>query len=152
MPTIPPVGTNTPQPGTIVVEGSNRNAGKTALGQQDFLKLLGAQMTAQNPLEPMKDTEFVAQMASFTSLEQMQGLSKSFDAFAKDQRMAAAPAYLGQQVSLIDPTDGPITGLVESVVIQNGKPSVVVAGKTYNASTITQITLPAALRNAISQN
>jgi hypothetical protein len=66
--------------------------------------------------------------------------------------MASAPSYLGQQVSLIDPTDGPITGLVESVVIQNGKPSVVVAGKTYDASTITQITLPAALRNAISQN
>jgi len=152
MPTIPAVGTNTPPPGTIVVEGPNRNAGKTALGQQDFLKLLGAQMTAQNPLEPMKDTEFVAQMASFTSLEQMQGLSKAFDAFAKDQRIAASPAYLGQQVSLVDPTDGPITGLVESVVIQNGKPSVVVAGKTYDATTITQITLPAALRNAMTQN
>jgi flagellar basal-body rod modification protein FlgD len=152
MPSIPPLGTSTPQPGTIVLEGANRNAGKTALGQQDFLKLLGAQMTAQNPLEPMKDTEFVAQMASFTSLEQMQGLSKAFDAFAKDQRIAASPSYLGQQVSLIDPSAGPVTGIVESVVIQNGKPAVVVAGKTYDASTITQISLPAALRNAISQN
>ena len=60
MPTIPPVGSSNPgapAPGTILLEAANRNAGKTALGQQDFLKLLGAQMTAQNPLEPMKDTE-----------------------------------------------------------------------------------------------
>ena len=152
MPTIPPAGSTTPAPGTILVQAANRNAGKTALGQQDFLKLLGAQMTAQNPLEPMKDTEFVAQMASFTSLEQMQGLSKSFDNFAKDQRLASAPSYLGQQVSLMDPSEGPVTGLVESVLIKNGKPLVVVGGKNYDASTITQITLPAAIRDAISQN
>jgi flagellar basal-body rod modification protein FlgD len=148
MPTIPPVGSSNPgapAPGTILLEAANRNAGKTALGQQDFLKLLGAQMTAQNPLEPMKDTEFVAQMASFTSLEQMQGLSKAFDAFAKDQRMAAAPSYLGQQVSLNDPKDGPVTGVVESIVIQNGKPSVVIGGRAYDAATISQITLPSAL-------
>jgi len=55
-------------------------------------------------------------------------------------------------VSLMDPSEGPVTGLVESVLIENGKPLVVVGGKNYDASTITQITLPAAIRDAISQN
>ena len=40
------------------------------LGQNDFLKLLVTQMTSQDPLNPQKDTDFIAQMAQFSSLEQ----------------------------------------------------------------------------------
>ena len=44
---------------------------ESQLKMDDFLKLLTAQMQHQDPLEPMKDTEFIAQMASFSSLDQM---------------------------------------------------------------------------------
>ena len=48
----------------------------------DFLQLLTAQIGNQDPLEPMKDTEFISQMANIASLEQMQQFSKGFESFA----------------------------------------------------------------------
>ncbi len=116
----------------------NSNAGKQALGSDDFMKLLTTQLTSQDPMNPMKDTEFISQMANFTSLEQMRNLSKSFDSFSSDQKMAAAPAYLGRQVTITNAT-GDITGVVEAIKLSNGKPAVVVNGKTYETNLITGI-------------
>ena len=48
---------------------------KTQLGKNDFLNLLAAQMQYQNPLEPMSDTDFIAQLAQFSALEQMEAMS-----------------------------------------------------------------------------
>ena len=116
----------------------NSNAGKQALGSDDFMKLLTTQLTSQDPMNPMKDTEFISQMANFTSLEQMRNLSKSFDTFSSDQKMAAAPAYLGRQVTITNAT-GDITGVVEAIKLSNGKPAVVVNGQTYETNLITRI-------------
>lgn len=58
------------------------NKSKTILQKDDFLKILITQITHQDPMKPLQDTEFIAQMAQFSSLEQMQNLNKSFDANA----------------------------------------------------------------------
>lgn len=59
---------------------SNTNAYDT-LGKDAFLQLLVTQMQYQDPLNPSSDTEFIAQMAQFSSLEQMQSLNDSFSKF-----------------------------------------------------------------------
>jgi len=111
------------------------------LGADDFMKLLTTQLTSQDPMNPMKDTEFISQMANFTSLEQMRTLSKSFETFTTDQKLASAPSYLGRQVTITDVT-GDVTGIVEAIKLKDGKPAIVINGKTYETKLITGIATP----------
>jgi flagellar basal-body rod modification protein FlgD len=67
---------------------------------EDFLHLLTSQISNQDPLEPMKDTEFISQMANIASLEQMQQFTKGFETFADTQKDLVAQAYLGKQVNI----------------------------------------------------
>lgn len=64
---------------------------KAELGKDDFLKLLVTQMANQDPLNPMKNEDFIAQLAQFTSLEQMQNV-------AKTMMFQTASAMIGQDV------------------------------------------------------
>lgn len=123
---------------------TSRDVGQKALGADDFMKILMTQLTAQDPMNPMKDTEFIAQMANFSSLEQMRGLSQSFTAYSNSQQMATAPLYLGCEVTVKDPSAeaGEIRGKVESVTVKDGAPALVINGKTYDPKLITNISLP----------
>ena len=56
----------------------NRKAGD-ALGKDDFLKLLLTQLQNQDPSSPMDNTEFIAQMATFSSLEQMMNMGAQLE-------------------------------------------------------------------------
>jgi len=125
--------------GDIVYAGASPNSGKSNLNQADFLKLLTAQLSAQDPMEPMKDTEFISQMANFTSLQNSQSLLESFKSFSSQQSLVSAPAYLGKYVTVKDPTLGPVSGLVESVSLVNGKPSLMINGKPFDISLVTDI-------------
>jgi flagellar hook assembly protein FlgD len=118
--TISPATTPTPStPAKDPITGlaMQSNAGKQMLGADDFMKLLTTQLTSQDPMNPMKDTEFISQMANFTSLEQMRTLSKSFETFTSDQKMSAAPAFLGRNVTVKN-ASGDITGIVEAITLQ----------------------------------
>ena len=53
------------------------------LGKDDFLRILITQLRYQDPLSPMEDTDFIAQMAQFSTLEQMKNLSQDFSAAIK---------------------------------------------------------------------
>jgi flagellar basal-body rod modification protein FlgD len=108
------------------------------------MKILMTQLTAQDPMNPMKDTEFIAQMANFSSLEQMRTLSQSFTSYSNSQQMATAPLYLGCDVTVKDPSapTGEIKGTVQSVTVKDGKPALVIDGKTYDPKLISNISLP----------
>jgi flagellar basal-body rod modification protein FlgD len=129
---------STPAKDPITGLAIQKNTGKQMLGADDFMKLLTTQLTSQDPMNPMKDTEFISQMANFTSLEQMRTLSKSFESFTTDQKLASAPSYLGRHVTVTD-TTGDTTGIVEAIKLKDGKPAIVINGKTYETKLITGI-------------
>lgn len=88
------------------------------LGQDDFLKLLAAQMQNQNPLDPMNDKEFIAQMVQFSALEQLQNMSASLN-------MGQAIGMVGKIVhAVVETDDGQLqetSGVVSGVKVSNGQ-------------------------------
>ncbi|MEW6041591.1 MAG: flagellar hook assembly protein FlgD [Elusimicrobiota bacterium] len=112
----------------------------SALGKNDFLKLLISQLQYQDPTNPMDNTEFVAQMAQYTSLEQMTNLNQSFEYMAGQLLVNQATGLIGKTVVLTVDADGnTITGTVEKVVLSSGTPQLVVNGNEYNLSQVEEI-------------
>ena len=118
------------------------NSSNTAMQMEDFLQLLTSQISNQDPLEPMKDTEFISQMANIASLEQMQQFTKGFETFADSHKDMVAQAYLGKMVNISeDGTD--VAGLVDSVEKNNdGEVFVTVGEKNYRPANITKVSNP----------
>lgn len=81
-----------------------------------FLKILAGQIKGQNPLEPMKDTEFIAQMAQFSQLEQMTNLAKDMKALALSGQLSQGASLIGKNVTYLpEGAPAPISGTVESL-------------------------------------
>lgn len=118
-------------------DNSNKNGinptGST-LGYDQFLQLLCAEMQYQDPLEPTSNTDYVAQMATFSQLEATLSLTES-------QQNANASELVGKQVILkiTSETTGQtnyIDGRVDYVMYQNGEPYLSVNDQLYPASSL----------------
>lgn len=85
-----------------------------------FLRLLGAQMKSQNPLDPMKDTEFVAQMAQFSQLEQITSLSANMKSLNMSSQISQGAALIGREVTYVpEGSLVPVTARVDTMVLDN---------------------------------
>ncbi|AIY04097.1 flagellar basal-body rod modification protein FlgD [Planococcus sp. PAMC 21323] len=94
-----------------------------ALGQDAFLKILVTQMKHQDPMEPLKDTEFIGQMAQFTSLEQLTNLNKTMSQFVTNQSASSLADYahlIGTSVKWESET-GSGEGIVKALSSKNGE-------------------------------
>ena len=125
--------------------GAQKNQPTGAMQEMDkdaFLRLLVTQLRYQDPLDPQDNSEFVAQMAQFTSLEQMQNLNDAVTKILDLQSGAhsSAPAFLGLSVTVKDDNGLPFTGIVNAVEYENGKPKLVIDGKRYGMESLQKVT------------
>jgi len=75
------------------------------MGKQEFLTLFTAQLQNQNPLEPVKNEAFVAQLAQFSQLEALTNMQTSLDGFVtsmSSERMLGSAALIGKKVAITD--------------------------------------------------
>jgi len=141
------VNSNNPAPSILNGQQTSTARQPTkVLGQQDFLTLLAKQFQTQDPMKPMDDTAFIAQMAQFTSLQQMSDMSKS-------QQMLTSAGYLGRNVTVQDPASGEnTTGLVSAIDNSGSSPALVINGTSYPLSYVKRIepSTPAAVTTPTS--
>lgn len=105
---------------------------ESSLGKDDFLKLLVTQMQYQDPMKPMDDTQFVSQMAQFSSLEQMQNLNSSM-------MTVQASGMIGKNIKWTNDSGTEQTGVVTAVKITSGKPALVVGDLNVDLDKVTSI-------------
>ena len=114
---------------------NTRNTGE--LGKNDFLKLLITQVQHQDPLDPQSDTDFIAQMAQFSTLEQMQNLN---NAFSMTKGFGMIGKYVIAQTS--DEETGRssfVSGIVESIRTKGGIVYAIVDGQEIEIDKITEV-------------
>jgi len=104
-----------------------RKTGDGVMGKDDFMKLLIAQLQNQDPTNPMKDNEFIAQMAQFSALEQTMNLSKSFEKFAEAQgqsQLIQYNSFAGKEVRWhelrVDDKGTPVVGEDGNPIVDEG--------------------------------
>lgn len=107
---------------------------KTQVDYQSFLKLLVAEMKNQDPTNPMDSTQYVAQLASFSQVEQSVQINTKLDQLLQSSALSQADAIIGRTVTS---ADGTLSGKVASVklitggitaVLENGKEMPITAG------------------------
>ena len=129
--------TATGSPTALTQAQSGQNA---ELGKDQFLKLFVAQLQHQDPMNPMQDSDFMGQMASFSTLEQVTNMASANEAIAANLHLSQSVGLIGRTVTWTDETEATHTGVVEKVSQQDGQPVLTVSGtEGVDPTTITQI-------------
>jgi len=124
-------------------QNQTKSSGSSSLGKDDFLKILMTQLQNQDPLNPMQDQDFISQMATFSSLEQMTNLNSSMDNFVKSaeqNQFMQASSMIGKTVTYLDDQDNEMTAVVQSVLFKDGSTSFQLNDDNQTSITSGQIT------------
>ena len=120
--------------------GTTETKSKTAVDYESFLKLLVAEMKNQDPTKPMESTDFVAQLATFSQVEQSVQSNTKLDQILQSTALSQAGSLIGRQITS---ADGKTSGIISEVkiksdgvvaVLENGKEVAVGDGVVIKAA------------------
>jgi flagellar basal-body rod modification protein FlgD len=103
-----------------------KQTGNSSLGKDDFLKLLIAQLQNQDPMSPMEDKDFIAQMAQFSSLEQMTNMSTSLNTFLTQSQTSPilkGSELIGKTATWLDEEGNKKQGVISTASVKNNEVS-----------------------------
>ena len=127
-------------PASVIAYGNTAvRKPKQTLESEDFMKLLAVQFQSQDPMKPMEDTAFIAQMAQFSSLEQSNSLVKEMALLRSDQQNLTASGMLGRTVTVANEDGEPVTGQVSAVESTDEGPVLVIDGNPYALSSVSRV-------------
>jgi len=135
------VGSTTNTTNSALTDGlySNENS---QLGKDEFLNLLCAQLSHQDPLDPMDNTEFIAQMAQFSALEQQTNLNNNFEQFLSGNSISQYSSLVGKEVTALSESgEDSLQGIVNSISFEDGKTYVSVDGEQVPVENVIKINL-----------
>jgi len=128
-------GSNTTPTVQQAVTGSQSNS-SSILGKDAFLRLLVTQLANQDPTNPMEDREFIAQMAQFSSLEQMNNVANELRGLR--QLFSLSTDLIGKSIEW-QGTDGVLSGKVDSILLRDGATVVVVGDHEVGLDSIIRV-------------
>jgi flagellar basal-body rod modification protein FlgD len=111
------------------------------LSQADFLKLLVAQMTSQDPLNPTSSQDLLTQTVQLSTLQSNTSLQTTLTQLQSNQSLTQAGSLLGRQVTL-QSGSSTTQGVVSGVDLSSGIPLIMVGGTAYDLSEVLSISTP----------
>lgn len=114
---------------TSPIGGASTASANSSLTLQDFMRVLMTQLTYQDPLKPMDNQEFMAQIAQFTTLQQTQELNTSMQALVLNQAAQQSVGLIGRTVSVVTGTST-VSGTVTSIDLSGTTPQLSVRTTT----------------------
>jgi flagellar basal-body rod modification protein FlgD len=114
----------------------------STLGLQDFMKILLTQLTTQDPLKPMDNKDFMAQIAQFTTLEQTQQLNDKTATLITNQAALQSVGLIGRTVDFTTDS-GSLSGVVAALSLAGNSPQLTIqtsTGSTINNVGLSQLT------------
>lgn len=127
---------------TAYLLNSNQNKAKTgtsSLGKDDFLKILMTQLQNQDPLNPLQDKDFIAQMATFSTLEQITNLNTSIGQLVLDSQLSQSSQMIGKTLTYLNEENKETTAVVKSVTFKEGKMAFQLGDEAKTSITSSQI-------------
>jgi len=109
---VAPIAPSLPRP-----TGTTETKSKTAVDYESFLKLLVAEMKNQDPTKPMESTDFVAQLATFSQVEQSVQSNSKLDQILQSTVLSQAGSLIGREITS---ADGKTSGVISEVKIRSG--------------------------------
>ena len=138
----------------VAAKNTNTNIGKSKLGYDEFLKLLTAEMQYQDPLEPTSNTDYVAQMATFSQLEATLSMKDSLTTSSDNTIKSMANQLVGQEVVVKDDESktGYADGIVDYVMYEDGEIYISVNDKLYSIDKLDTISTKDYYEAVVSAN
>lgn len=120
----------------INFERGQKNLGSDRLDKQAFMQLLMAKLKYQNPLDPIKDADFLNQQTMLAQVEKLDDLSKVLQ---NNSQLAQASSLVGKRVDVNELDGSTTTGTIQSISFSKGVASLSINGKDYDMSQISKI-------------
>jgi len=118
-----------------------------SVSENEFLNLLVTQLQNQDPTQPMDDSQFVSELAQFSSLQETTNLNTTMTGFTQTSGLQTAASMIGATVttSATDSNGNLISGEVTSASNASGVANVIVGGNTVPLSEVTAVSFPSAV-------
>jgi len=114
---------------------STSSSSSSLVSEDTFLKLLVTQLQNQDPLNPQDSSQFVSQLASFSSLEQMTTMSATMETVLE----TSITNVLGKTATVVDSSGNKVSGTVDGIVYYSDGPAVTINGTDYPYSEVQNV-------------
>ena len=125
------VAANSPAPAA----GSATNA----FGANEFMQILLAQLTHQDPLEPMNNAEMMSQFSQLNSLQELRDIHTALEKISVSNQTTYLASLIGKTVKALRPDGETIEGVVDGVVTETDQPQLLIGSETVDLTDVLEI-------------
>lgn len=118
---------------------ANANTASNELDSNQFMQILLAQLTHQNPLEPMNNAEMMSQFSQLNSLQELRGINASMATVSAASQTTYLTSLIGKTVKASRADGKIIEGVVDGVITEADKPQILIGDETVDLIDVLEI-------------